>query len=355
MLKRFALYFNLICLAQSGLHAAQVSYLGETYFDCEKEFSWIKQKTLGYGPYGYVHQACSKQDESKCDFAAKIQRALPGFQKQRNEHEREAAILKKLAGKNIAPNIYEDFSCKIKNNQTGQVREVGVIILDKFDQTFFDLLNLEFIDFLVQKFGSKEKALDYLTKSLRETNPTSPQALTLPKRKNGLTRANEALQIGRTNNLKANKARFLRMPLSEETTKILSKIDDILVKIAENKIIHRDMKVDNIMTIKVDNEHKPIVIDYGLSFDTGREEDTMEGNLNGYWDETFQINAPGTHEKKVVDDKDYCYDRVVLEVELFFKYGIKYKFKSVDDACRKYIYNNYLTPILKDVSELIKF
>lgn len=352
--KIIAIYLALLALAHTGLKADTVNYLGETYYDCEKDYSWIQQKTLGYGPYGYVHRACSKKDSTNCEFAAKVQRALPGFKTQRNEHDREADILTKLSGKNIAPNIYENFTCKIKNNQTGLTREVGVIILDKFDKTFFDHLNTEFNDLLIKKFGSKEKALAYFISSLKATNPTNAGASLLPKAKNGLVRANEVLQIGRIRGLKANKAKFIRMPLSEETNKILSKIDELLVKLAENKIIHRDMKVDNIMTKEVDGENNPIIIDYGLSYDPEHKDDAIEGNLNGYWDETFQVNAPATHEKTTVDPLDYCYDRVLLEVELFNKYGIKYRFKSVDNKCRRYIYNTYLNLILNDLAELLK-
>ncbi len=40
------------------------------------------------------------------------------------------------------------------------------------------------------------------------------------------------------------------MPLSEQSEKLLDKIRRTAVQLAENKIIHRDMKVDNIMTKK---------------------------------------------------------------------------------------------------------
>jgi serine/threonine protein kinase len=336
------LYLALLALVPTVVvRAEQVKYLGETYYDCEKDYSWIKEKTLGYGPYGYVHRACSKKDQGDCQYAAKVQRSLPGFKTQRNEHDREADILKKLSGKNIAPNIYENFTCKIKNDQTGATREVGVIILDKFDTTFFDLLNKDFNDYVINKFGSKEKALAYFINSLKATNPTNAGATYLPNAKNGLVRANEALRIGRIRGLNPNTSKFISIPLSEENNNILSKIDDLLVKLAENKIIHRDMKVDNIMTRKVGDENIPIIIDFGLSYDEGHADDAIEGNLNGYWDETFQINAPATHERTTIDPRDYCYDRVLLEFELLNKYGIKYKFKSVDDSCRDYIYKTY--------------
>ena len=348
MRKIFVLYITLFCWAQTSLQAAntQVDYLGETYYNCEKEYSWIKQKTLGYGPYGYVHKACSIKDPNNCEFAAKVQRALPGFQKQRNEHDREADILTKLSGTNIAPNIYENFTCKIKNNQTGATREVGVIILEKFDKTFFDLLNTEFNDFVIKKFGFKEKAIAYFINSLKQTNPSNAAVTQLPAAKNGLVRANEALEIGRTRGLKPNRAKFVRMPLSEETDKLLTKIDDLLVKLAYKKIIHRDMKVDNIMTKLIGEENIPVIIDYGLSYDRAHADDTIEGNLNGYWDETFQINAPGTHERKVWTQEIIAMIEYYLNFQLFNKYGLKYKFKSVDDSCRKYIYDTYIKNLL---------
>ncbi len=79
MLKRFALYFTLFCWPKLASEQLKLIIWVRLIMTAKKNNSWIQQKTLGYGPYGYVLKACSKNDSTNCEFVAKVQRHYQAF------------------------------------------------------------------------------------------------------------------------------------------------------------------------------------------------------------------------------------------------------------------------------------
>ena len=342
---------------------------GITYQDCEKNFSWIAKDKIGRGNFGTVKAACRKDNPDDCQYVAKIIK-----QDFIEDYEVEVAILRHLNGSWISPVIYDYFECKIKEKafiHSTVERIINVIIMERFDETFLDVLNENYLQQLKEKFSNVEDLIDYYEDAVKErvynefpVNKLEKMAKLKPvieyfkifrSDPNKLTGSVVKQWIyslrkdARSFEVDSFSVRYLskithdrpiieidKLNLTKKLQEQLAKIGVLLEGLSKNKIISRDMKPDNILHKK--NAGQFALSDFGSAYWDGNEK-FKSRRFASYWQWNF--SAPVYNEKSPFENEDYLFDTVSLEVMLKNTYKLDYKFPFVEQGIRDKILKKY--------------
>ena len=242
-----------------------------------------KIKILSQGSYG-----CIFRPGIACDKAPLSKQYITKLQRKQKTSEKET-----LLGKQIQkiPH-YEDYFAPII--------ESCQISLTSIDDN--EISKCEFIE--------KDKA------ELEKTNPTTPQPLSYE--------TNKIRYIGKDTLLDYFLDTFKKNPKNTIKNIITTNIDilDGLNKLENAKIIHFDLKENNIMID--DKSKRPIIIDFGLSFDEA----------------AVTPSNPSSPTKADVEKLN----------KVFFTYGPDYEPWCIDICIQTYIYNLIEDPINEKIT-----
>lgn len=301
----------------------------DMYFGCEKSYQWIQNKKLGQGIGGSVYIACNIRTGGKdCNYVAKLS---PSTLNSSVEKE----ILEVLKNQDITPKVKETYECQMQEPNNPTLKNMSVIVMDKFEGTLENIFDKYLADAIVKKYGSIQTFRDGIIKRIVAAIPdnkkyTKETLVTAPLSTLNLL----AFLLG-------DQLEFKHIKLdavSENIKNILEKLDTLITKLNKNKILHRDLKFDNIVYRRGEKgDPKLALIDFGQSLELKDAEHARA--VSTYWSANrFVRHIPTFFAESVVD----CYDKVTLEMELLEKYGIDYSFKDGKE-CRKRVNDDYVS------------
>jgi len=227
--------------------SASIEHNQKIFENCEQDFEWIKQPYIVPDQkFNLLHQACKIHDKD-CNYVAKASFDIDSF-------NNEVYWLERLASTDIIPQIYKSYQCTVKRSNTDPERDLGIIIMERFDGT-----------------------LDSLLKSLK---------------------------------------------YNDYTDSFLNNIANYFNILAELKIVHSDIKTDNIFyKIMPDGEVKFVIADW----ETARTEDDFSLLRNRTIRSTYWLlcsnNVPYFNEEIKNEGQHLYYDRICFERDLLEEFG----------------------------------
>lgn len=324
------------------LHAEIFTYKNKTYHDCEGRFKWIKNNTINVGSSAVVYEACLSRD---CNYVAKTQSNL-------EYHTIETSILTRLKDTGIAPTMFESFSCHVNEKSSlpkdlnvdekpSLTKNFHVIVMEKFDGTVEQLLQQHFDKYLIKKFFTKGKILDYFYKvhfEQKDNQISYDNIKKLLSVTNNFHILNSFSLLGHlVYGFPAVPEKHLKMyPMTDTAQEIVKSIHDVLTTLSSNGIIHRDIKPDNMLYKKLKKGFKIVVTDFATARDVLNNKG-LTSPLT-YWKDRFQ-DAPNIAQG--IDLK--CYDITRMNLLMDAEFGIPY---SEPKECAQYSLPNAFKDVI---------